>query len=69
VQAKLGSFTAPALVVAGGADLPGTAGLLRSLADGIPDGRFVELPGVPHLQTLERPELIAAALDGFLPRE
>ncbi|MFF1817206.1 alpha/beta fold hydrolase [Kribbella sp. NPDC058245] len=69
VQGKLASFTAPALVVAGGADLPGTADLLRSLADGIPQGQFIELPGVPHLQTLERPELIAAALDAFLPRE
>ncbi|WP_344153514.1 alpha/beta fold hydrolase [Kribbella yunnanensis] len=68
VRGKLGAFTAPALVVAGGADLAGSADVLRQLADGIPGGQFVELPGVPHLQTLERPELVADALDGFLPR-
>jgi len=67
VQGKLGSFSAPTLVVAGGADIPGSADVLRSLADGIPGAQFVELPGVPHLQTLERPELIAGALDAFLP--
>ena len=67
-QGKLGDFAAPALVVAGSADVSGPTAVLRQVADGIPGATFRELPGVPHMQTLERPELIAGALDEFLPR-
>jgi 3-oxoadipate enol-lactonase len=28
---------------------------------------YQELPGTPHMQTLECPELVATALDDFLP--
>jgi hypothetical protein len=31
------------------------------------DGGYEELPGTPHMQTLERPELVADALGRFLP--
>ncbi|HEY3511795.1 MULTISPECIES: alpha/beta fold hydrolase [Kribbella] len=68
-QGKLRDFAGPVLVVAGGADASGPTAVLRELADGIAGATFRELPGVPHMQTLERPELTAAALDEFLPRE
>lgn len=66
-QGKLGDFAAPALVVAGSADVSGPTAVLREVADGIPRAAFLELPGVPHMQTLERSDLIADVLDDFLP--
>ncbi|MEU4193302.1 alpha/beta fold hydrolase [Kribbella sp. NPDC026611] len=68
-QGKLAHFPAPVLVVAGGADASGPTALLRGIADGIPSARFRELPGVPHMQTLERADEVAAVLDEFLPRD
>ncbi|HWD80471.1 MAG TPA: alpha/beta fold hydrolase [Kribbella sp.] len=67
-QGKLRDFGKPVLVAAGGADASGPTAVLRQLADGITGATFRELPGVPHMQTLERPELIAGVLDEFLPR-
>ena len=67
-QGKLRNFGKPVLVVAGGADASGPTAVLRQLADGIDGATFRELPGVPHMQTLERPELLAGVLDEFLPR-
>ena len=67
-QGKLRDFAAPVLVVAGGADVSGPTAVLRQLADGIDAATFRELPGVPHMQALERPELLAGVLDEFLPR-
>lgn len=67
-QGKLRDFAAPALVVAGSVDVSGPTAVLRQVADGIPGAVFRELPGVPHLQTLERAELISGVLDDFLPR-
>ncbi|NUS00266.1 MAG: alpha/beta fold hydrolase [Kribbellaceae bacterium] len=67
-QGKLRDFGKPVLVVAGGADASGPTAVLRQLADGIDGAAFRELPGVPHMQTLERPELLAGVLDEFLPR-
>jgi len=34
----------------------------------IPGATYQELPGTPHMQTLEKPELVAAALADFLPQ-
>ena len=38
-------------------------------AQGIPGSQYRELPATPHMQSLEHPELVAAALDEFLPAE
>ncbi|HEY3557902.1 MAG TPA: alpha/beta fold hydrolase [Kribbella sp.] len=67
-QGRLAGFTAPVLVAAGGADVSGPTAVLRQVADGIPGAIFRELPGVPHMQTLERAKEVAVALDEFLPR-
>ncbi len=67
-QGKLAHFPAPVLVAAGGADVSGPTAVLRQLADGIAGASFRELPGVPHMQTLEHPEELTAVLDEFLPR-
>jgi 3-oxoadipate enol-lactonase len=40
---------------------------MAGIAGRIPGAIYKELPGTPHMQTLERPELVAAALNEFLP--
>ncbi len=56
----------PALVAAGTLDrvtpLPGA----RWLADALPDGRLVTLPGVGHFPQFEAPEEVAAAIAAHL---
>jgi hypothetical protein len=47
----------------------GTPEIMTPIAERIPGALFEELPGTPHVQTLELepPELVAQALDRFLP--
>ncbi|TCO65908.1 alpha/beta fold hydrolase [Actinocrispum wychmicini] len=66
VQGKLGSFPAPALVVAGSVDVAGPPEAMRGLAGRIAGARFEELPGTPHMMSLERPELVARVLGDFI---
>jgi 3-oxoadipate enol-lactonase len=42
---------------------------MSGIAEHIPGATYRELPGTPHMQTLERPDLVAAALDEFLPAD
>jgi 3-oxoadipate enol-lactonase len=69
VQGRLATFQPPALVLAGEADASTTPAIMRDIAERIPGAAYKELPGTPHMQTLEQPELVAAALDEFLPSE
>lgn len=69
VQGRLADFAAPTLVLAGEVDASTTPETMRAIVDAIPGSRYQVLPGTPHMQTLERPELVAAALDDFLPTE
>lgn len=64
VQGKLAGL--PTLVLAGQSDVSTTPELMRGIASRIPGARYRELPGTPHMQTLERPELVAEALAEFL---
>ena len=67
VQGRLEDFPAPVLVLSGELDLSTTPAIMGGIADRIKGAVYRELPGVPHMQTLESPELVAQALDGFLP--
>jgi 3-oxoadipate enol-lactonase len=69
VRGKLGGFATPVLVLAGGVDASTTPEIMRSISAAVPGSRYRELPDTPHMQTLERPDLVAAALDEFLPAE
>jgi 3-oxoadipate enol-lactonase len=69
VQDRLGSFEVPTLVLAGEADASTTPEIMSAIAKRIPASDYQELPGTPHMQTLEQPELVAEALDRFLPAE
>ena|SRR5438067_1388989 len=67
VQNRLRDFAAPTLVLAGEADVSTTPEIMSEIAKRIPGAIYHELPGTPHMQTLERPEPVAAALDEFIP--
>ncbi|WP_433236289.1 alpha/beta fold hydrolase [Streptosporangium sp. CA-135522] len=69
VYDRLGAFPAPALVLAGELDASATLEFQSALAARIPTADFEQLPGTPHMQTLEQPELVADALDRFLPAQ
>ncbi|MEO3751156.1 alpha/beta fold hydrolase [Streptomyces sp. B6B3] len=69
VHGRLADVGVPTLVLAGELDASTGPQLMRPIADRIPGAHYEELPGTPHMQTLERPDLVAAALDTFLPAE
>jgi 3-oxoadipate enol-lactonase len=50
-------------------DASTTLETMRGIAAGIDGAVYEQLPDTPHMQTLERPELVAAALDRLLPAE
>jgi 3-oxoadipate enol-lactonase/4-carboxymuconolactone decarboxylase len=52
----------PVLAVAGAADVATPPDKLREIADGVKDGRYVELDGVAHLAPAEEPETVARLL-------
>jgi 3-oxoadipate enol-lactonase len=66
VQNRLGALELRTLVLAGELDASTTPEIMAGIAERIPGAVYQELPGTPHMQTLERPELVAAALDRFL---
>lgn len=59
VRDRLGEIGVPVLAVAGSDDVATPPEKLREIADGVPDGRYVELPGVAHLAPAEAPEAVA----------
>ncbi|GAA3141217.1 3-oxoadipate enol-lactonase [Nonomuraea roseoviolacea subsp. carminata] len=62
LRGELGGIDVPTLVVAGRSD-PATPPVhARELADGIPGATLVEVPGAAHLATVDRPDLVTAAL-------
>lgn len=68
VQGRLADLEAPALVLSGELDASTTPEIMSAIAERIPGSRYEVLAGVPHMQTLESPELVGEALDRFIPR-
>jgi 3-oxoadipate enol-lactonase len=68
VQGRLADLEAPALVLSGELDASTTPGIMSAIAERIPGSHYEVLAGVPHMQTLESPELVSEALDRFIPR-
>lgn len=64
--AALSEITCPALVMTGADDTvtPPHAG--RAIAEGLANGRFVEIGNAGHLVVLERPDVVAAQLNAFI---
>jgi 3-oxoadipate enol-lactonase len=69
VQNRLAGFEAPTLVLAGELDASTTPEIMAGIAERIRGAEYRELSHTPHMQTLEQPDLVAEALDGFLPAE
>ncbi len=53
----LAGITAPVLAMAGEEDYATPPAMGQAIADGVPDGRAVVLPGLRHLSLVERPSL------------
>ena len=59
VRDRLAEIGAPVLAVAGSGDVVTPTDGLREIAEGVKDGRLVELDRVAHLAPAEAPELVA----------
>lgn len=68
VEGRLRDLGRPALLLCGERDASTGPQVMRAMAARIPGSTYVELPGAPHMPTLETPHLVAQALDRFLPR-
>lgn len=55
----------PALVICGADDGATPPALVRAMADIMPDARYVEIAEAGHIPSLEQPEALAAAMNGF----
>lgn len=62
VRDRLGEIAVPVLAVAGADDAVCPPALLREIADGVPDGRYVELAGVAHLAPAEAPDEVVTLI-------
>ena len=66
VRDALATIDVPTLVVVGELDLATPPDVARLLADGIPDARLVELPGIGHLTPNEAPREFNRLVREFL---
>jgi pimeloyl-ACP methyl ester carboxylesterase len=62
---KLGNISCPTLVIHGEHD-PVPVASSAAIADAIPHGELVVIPGLSHYGFLESPEAVAAAVEAFL---
>lgn len=62
----LAQIDVPTLVICGSEDRITPPADVRAMADGIPQARFVELPGAGHVPTLEQPDVVNDLLREFL---
>ena len=63
---RLGEIRVPVLVIVGEEDTLTPVGESRRIAEGVPDGRLVVIPGAGHLSNLEDPDSFNEALKSFL---
>lgn len=66
VRDRLTEIDAPVLAVAGAEDVATPPDKLREIAEGVKDGRYVELPGVAHLAPAEAPGIVARLIRGHV---
>lgn len=65
-QASLGQIGVPTLLVGGEFDRVASPAVMKQMAQQIPQGRYVEMPGVGHLMNLEAPDAFDRLLLDFL---
>lgn len=64
--ARLDRVRAPALVLSGERDILVSPRSLTALCEGLPEARYLKLPGCGHLAFVTKPELIAEKVHEFL---
>ena len=69
VRPRLGEIRTPALVIGGEADFMIPPNLCRELADGLPNGRFVEIAGAGHFPFAEQPAAFEQAVQAWLAEQ
>lgn len=69
VVGALQHWERPALVLCGERDASTGPTVMRRIAENVGGATYVQLPGAPHMPTLETPDLVTDALDRFLPSE
>lgn len=62
----LASIHCPTLVLVGDGDMATPPELNKEIADGIPGAKYIVVPNCGHLSTLEKPEVVNAALIEWL---
>ena len=68
ITARLADIDLPVLVVHGEEDVPLPIERAQVMADALPDATFVPVPGAGHSVNLEKPDIVNAAITGFLGR-
>jgi 3-oxoadipate enol-lactonase len=69
LREDLGRITAPTLVISGSEDPACPPDIGRALAAGIPGTEFVEVEGVAHLGSVERPDAVTDLIRTHLAKE
>ena len=64
--ARLAELAAPTLVIVGDLDMPDFPRIAARIADEAPQARVIEIAGVAHLPSLERPDLFAELVLAYL---
>ncbi|MFJ5862113.1 alpha/beta fold hydrolase [Pseudarthrobacter sp. NPDC092439] len=65
-EERLRAVAAPVLVLRGERDHVAGSGWSRHLAEAVPQGRFVEIPGAGHVAQHLRPDAVASAIRHFV---
>lgn len=66
VTPLLASLRIPTLVIAGEHDLISPAAEMKTIADSLPNARFVVIPEAGHMSPMEDPKAVNRAIDEFL---
>jgi len=66
MTSELRNIDVPTLVICGEQDVISTVDEMRSIADALPNAKFVEVPGSGHMTPLEDPITVNAAIRNFL---
>jgi 3-oxoadipate enol-lactonase len=66
IYAELGKIAVPTLVVVGDEDVATVPAKAERIAAAIAGARLVVIPGAGHTSSVEQPDLVNAALEGFL---
>lgn len=66
MTASLAEISCPTLIVVGDEDILTPSAEMRSMADTIPDAKYVEIPDAGHLAPMESPAAVTAAIAEFI---